>query len=452
MKTDCDSYSEGMPKVEFESTGQGLRSEREAELEAEIERLRARVSVLESIVGDRQRIAKTLQDQLRFLQTLIDTIPSPIFYKDKRRTYLGCNTAFERRLGLDREDIVGKSTSDLFPQDLAARYEQHDAELFANPGEKTYEAGLTYPDGERHDVIITKGIFTDSEGDVAGLVGVIVDISERKRAEEALRRAHDELEVRVEKRTAALAEANQNLEKEIAERVRIAEELRMSSEKLKMFAYSVAHDLKSPSVGIFGLARLLRKKLAGTLDQRHDGICEQIMKASEHVASLVDAINIYIATKENPLRIDSVNMEEVFRMLHDEFSARLTVRGITLVEPETVPVIRADKISILRVFRNLIDNALKYGGEKLSEIRMGYERCDGFHHFTVGDDGVGIRADSSVKIFNKFHREHGSEEIEGTGLGLAIIKEIVELHGGRVLVEANRNGGTLFHVWIADDL
>lgn len=448
IKKECDRYSDRLPKADIQSAG----SSSGGELEAEVERLRTRVSVLESMLSDRQEMAKTLQDQLRFLQTLIDTIPSPIFYKDKQRTYLGCNSAFERRLGLNRESILGKRAFDLFTPEIAARYEQHDAELLDNPGEKIYEASLIYPDGEKHDVIIIKGIFTDSEAEVAGLVGVIVDISERKRAQEALQRAHDDLEVRVERRTAALAEANRKLENEIAERVRIDEELRATSEKLKMFAYSVAHDLKSPSIGIHGLTRLLRKSLAGTMDQREEGICEQIMKASEHVASLVDAINIYIATKENPLRIDSVNVKEVFSMLRDEFSARLTVRSVTLAEPDIVPVIRADKISILRVFRNLIDNALKYGGERLTEIRIGYKKCDGFHHFSVRDNGVGIRTEDSAKVFDVFRREHGSEEIEGSGLGLAIIREIVELHRGRVILEANPEGGTLFHVWIADDL
>ena len=241
---------------------------RGVELEAEVRRLRARVSELESTAEGRREMEKTLRDQLQFLQTLIDTIPNSIFFKDKDGKYLGCNKAFELRIGLDRGEIIGKSASDLYAEELAARYEQHDAELFEQPREKIYETRLTYADGQDHDVIITKGIFTDSEGNVAGLVGVTLDITERKRAEEALQRAHDELEARVERRTAALAEANRNLEKEVAERSRIAEELRMSSEKLKIFAYSVAHDLKSPSIGIYGLARLLQKNFAKILGEK----------------------------------------------------------------------------------------------------------------------------------------------------------------------------------------
>lgn len=426
--------------------------ERIAELEAELERLRARVSELESAAMERPEPDLIVKDQLRFLQTLIDTIPNPIFFKDRDGKYLGCNRAFERRTGLSRNFIVGKSAFDVFDKELASRYEQHDSELFTNPGEKLYETRLAYPDGRDHDVVITKGVFRNSEGNVSGLVGVTLDITERKRAEEALRKAHDELEARVMARTAALAEANEKLEKEVGERSRIAEELRLSSEKLKVFAYSVAHDLKSPSVGIYGLAGLLRRKFAESLGENGANFCDQIMKASEHVASLVDAINVFIATKENPLKIEDVDMDEVFRMLRDEFSARLRVRQIKLVEPEKAPHLRADKISLLRVMRNLIDNAVKYGGETLTTIEIGYEQSGRYHIFTVEDDGVGIKAEDGSGIFDLFQRRGAPDEVEGTGLGLAIVKEIIERHKGDVRVERGPGGGTIFRLRIAKDL
>ena len=426
--------------------------ERETELESELEYLRLRVSELESMIKGRSEMEKTLRDQLRFLQILIDTIPNPIFFKNKVGKYLGCNKAFELRLGLRKDDIIGKCAFDLFPKELAARYEQHDTELFEKPHATIYETRLTYPDGQDHDVIITKGIFTDSEGNVSGLVGVTLDITERKRAEEALQRANDELEKRVASRTAALAEANLNLEKEVAERIKIAEELQISSEKLKIFAYSIAHDLKSPSIGIYGLARLLKKNLQGIVDDKGAGFFDQIMRASEHVASLVDAINLFIATKETPLKIEEMNMQQVFRMLREEFSARLRVRRIDLVEPKEVPLVRADKICLLRVFRNLIDNAVKYGGDRLTVIEIGYKKSGNFHHFTVKDDGVGIQADGSNEVFKLFQRQSTSDKIEGTGLGLAIVKEIVELHKGEVRVESGKHGGTVFHLSISSDL
>ncbi len=136
--------------------------------EAELKRLRTRVAELEAMAEGRREVEKILRDQLRFLQILIDTIPNGIFFKDKEGKYLGCNKAFARRVGLDRSEIIGKSAADIFSGEIAVRYGQHDAELFECPAEKIYETRVTYPDERDHDVIITKGIFTDSEGNVAG--------------------------------------------------------------------------------------------------------------------------------------------------------------------------------------------------------------------------------------------------------------------------------------------
>ncbi len=105
---------------------------------------------------------------------------------------------------------------------------------------------------------------------------------------------------------------------------------------------------------------------------------------------------------------------------------------------------RADKLCLLRVFRNLIDNALKYGGDGLATIEIGYGKSGDFHHFTVKDDGVGIEPDDG--IFKVFQRQTTSDRIEGTGLGLAIVKEIVELHKGEVRVERGQEKGTVFHL------
>ena len=412
--------------------------------DAGLKRLQARVSELEAMVVDRREVEKSLRDQLQFLNILIETIPNQIFFKDKEGKYLGCNKAFERRVGLDRGGIIGKTAWDIFPKDIAALYEKHDADLFERPGEKIYEARLTYPDEQDHDFIVTKAIFTDSEGKVSGLVGVTVDITERKQTEEALQRAHDELEGQVERRTAALAEANRKLEQEVAARSRIAEDLQRNSAKLKIFAYSIAHDLKSPSIGVYGLARLLQKNFAEMLGEKGAGFCNGIMKASEHMAALVDGINQFIAAKETPLKIEAIDMKDVFRMLRDEFSARLKERRIALVEPSGVPAVRADKVSILRVFRNLIDNAVKYGGDGLTAVEIGYEESDDFHYFMVKDDGVGIQAKDSGEIFDLFKRLNASDKIEGTGLGLAIVKEIIERHKGQIGVEPGPEGGTVF--------
>jgi PAS domain S-box-containing protein len=130
---------------------------------------------------------RQIEDHHNFLERLLETITNPIFYKDKNGVYTGCNSAFEQYLGLKKDQIVGKSVYDIAPADLADIYYAKDKELFDHPGTQTYEAQVKYADGSIHDVIFSKATFTDSEGNIDGLVGIIVDISERKRAEEELR-------------------------------------------------------------------------------------------------------------------------------------------------------------------------------------------------------------------------------------------------------------------------
>ena len=148
---------------------------------------------IESIrdITERKKTEIALLENLRFLQHLIDTIPSPIFYKDIEGVYQGFNLAFERYLGLSKKQIMGKSVYDLFPSDLADKYREMDQALFRKPGVQVYESSLMYADGSRHDVVFNKATYTDAKGNLSGLVGVIQDITDRKRAEEALRKSEE---------------------------------------------------------------------------------------------------------------------------------------------------------------------------------------------------------------------------------------------------------------------
>ena len=237
-----------------------------------------------------------------------------------------------------------------------------------------------------------------------------------------------------------------------AKRKSAEDQLRSSTEKLKLFAYSVIHDLKSPAIGIHGLTALLHKRYQGVLDHQGEKFCDQILKASEQVVALVEKVNTYIATKEMPLKVEPIDSHEIFQMIRDEFSAQLSIRQVDCSWPETAPLVKADRLSLLRVFRNLVDNALKYGGEQLSEIRIGYEESSDFHIFSVCDNGVGINTENPEKLFALFQRHETSKGIAGTGLGLAIVKEIVERHQGEVWAEPGSEQGVSFFVTISKKL
>ena len=137
-----------------------------------------------------------------------------------------------------------------------------------------------------------------------------------------------------------------------------------------------------------------------------------------------------------PLHAESVNPKEILQMIKEEFSTQLDVRRIMWSEPENLPEICADRLCLLRILRNLVDNALKYGGKELSRIDIAYKETDQFHVFSVMDDGIGIQEGVSNRIWGMFQRFESSKGIQGTGLGLAIVKELAERHGGNVRIEA----------------
>jgi diguanylate cyclase (GGDEF)-like protein/PAS domain S-box-containing protein len=137
---------------------------------------------------------RELRTQLLFTQQLIEAIPNPVFFRDVEGRYLGCNRAFEDYVGHAREHLIGKTVFDIAPKDLAEAYEAADRALLEKPGTQTYEASVVYArDGSRHDVLFNKATFYDTAGAIAGLVGVIVDITQRKQLEANTRESNERL-------------------------------------------------------------------------------------------------------------------------------------------------------------------------------------------------------------------------------------------------------------------
>ncbi len=142
-------------------------------------------------ITERHRAQEALAAHLQFLQLLLDTIPNPIFFKDVQGAYLGCNTAFEDLFGITRKEIVGKTVYDVFPRELADEYHRKDLAVFQAAGTQAYETLVQTKDGTRRNAVFHKATFPDPEGRVGGLVGVIMDITGLKQAQEALRQSEE---------------------------------------------------------------------------------------------------------------------------------------------------------------------------------------------------------------------------------------------------------------------
>lgn len=160
-----------------------------------------------------------------FQKALLDAVPLPLFYKDTCGRYQLVNRTFAEHLRRSERDILGKTVFEIAPPELAAKYYDMDKALLEKPGTQIYEHNVKDLAGEEHEVIFHKATFADETGAVRGIVGVMLDITERKKAEEELRESHEELDRRVRERTDELLKVNASLEQEVAERTRAEKEL-----------------------------------------------------------------------------------------------------------------------------------------------------------------------------------------------------------------------------------
>ncbi len=393
-------------------------------------------------ISDHKQAEEAVRQSEQKYRQLFETVSDAILVFDgETRRFIDVNEKACRLYGYSRKEFL-----ELTHTAITGEPDSSNASIEETLAGTRTHVPLRYhkkKDGTLFPVEISSSTF--ALGGRRVLCGVVRDITERKQAERELSRYREHLEDLVKERTAELAKSNERLTLEIKER-------RRAEEGLKMFAYSVAHDLKSPAIGIYGLTKRLHKQSKDVLDEKSRSYCDQILKVSEHIAALVEQINVFIRTKEVTPSFEDTNIRDVLRMLKNEFSAQLSIRRIEWIEPETEVQVKADSLALLRVFRNLIDNALKYAGDRLSKIRIGHEETVDSHIFSVTDDGKGLKGADAEKIFGLFQRHETSRGVEGSGLGLAIVKEIAQQHGGQVWVEPAVKKGATFCISISKNL
>ncbi len=247
----------------------------------------------------------------------------------------------------------------------------------------------------------------------------------------------------------AVAANNAMTHKDLQDKITALQE---KKDTIKFFAYSISHDLKSPAVAICGLAKRLKEKKGNDLDETGKAYCDQILKATTQMLALVEELNAYIAAKESPLYIERISIQEITETVRKEFEDRSVDRNIRWSEPDNLPEVHADRLSVLRVFRNLVDNSLKYGGRQMTTIKIGYEETGEHHVFSFSDNGVGISGPERDKVFDSFHRNGASKGTTGSGLGLAIVKKIAERHRGNAWLAPETKEGVTFYISIAKAL
>ena len=356
-------------------------------------------------ISEHKRAEKALFENLQFLQRLIDTIPNPVYYQNLRCVLLGCNKAFEKMFSLTREEIIGMSIHDLNLSGLAGRFSE---DIFCNPGIQMFESSSVMADGQTHHFINYKASYTNSSGSVAGTVGTILDITDRKRIED--------------------------------ERADLINELESRNAEMERFVYTISHDLRSPLVTISGFMGLLKTDIEKESRERVITDLRMIDNATSRMDWLLrDTLELSrIGRVANPE--EAISMDEIFDEALSQTRGKINIRGARVYKDEGLPCIYVDRMRIVEVMVNLIENSLKYmGNQAHPEIHLGSIIRGGETVFFIRDNGMGIEMSQHEKVFELFYKV--DRKSDGTGTGLAIVKRIIEVHGGRIWIESEKGMG-----------
>ena len=324
-------------------------------------------------VTERKMAEEALNDNYLFMQTLIQTIPIPVFIKNRDGRYTGCNNTFETFFGRSRSEIIGKTVFEVAPKEIADEYFRTDEELLNHPGTQHYESRAVSKNGQARDVIIDKAAILNSDGVATGIIGVMFDITERKVSEKALEQVN---------------------------------------KKLNLLSGITRHDINNQLTVLRGSLALLEHS-NHDLKLNHDYLVA--IKAAAGIAAIIRFTREY-----EQVGVHAPAWQDT-RTLTDT-AAKQAPLGQVIVKND-LPVgtdVFADPL-IAKVFYNLMDNAVRYGG-KITTIRFSVEDCEDKQVIVCEDDGVGVPVDEKKKIFERGFGKN-------TGLGLAISREILDITG-----------------------
>ncbi len=361
-------------------------------------------------------------------------------------TIVDANNTIANMLGYELNEIIGKTVLDF------AAEESHDL-IMKNIGyEKPYELVALRKNGSKFPIeVIAKNVIYKGK---SLRVTAIRDITDRIKAEEDLRKAHEELEKRVEERTFELSEINNMLIQEIRERKAIEkileiqkEELERSNQELEHFAYVASHDLQEPLRMISSYLQLLQKRYIGKLDQDADDFIEFAVSGAKRMQGMLQGLLDYSRIGRKGNSLTETDLNQVIEIAISNLLLSINESGAKILY-NTLPTVLADMNQMIRLFQNLINNSIKYKGNENPVILISSQLDDKKWIIKIKDNGIGIDKSNFKRIFTIFQRLHSKSEYPGEGLGLAVCKKIIERHGGKIWVESEPGDGTTFFITI----
>jgi two-component system, sensor histidine kinase and response regulator len=353
------------------------------------------------------------------LQSLINSIPDTISYRDTDGVYLGCNGAFCELTGKPASEIIGRTARDVTDSERAAWIEQRDAEVLASLQKVSCETWVEFPDGRRalHDT--SRSPLRDPDGQVLGILSIAREITERKKQEEETSRA-----------------------KAIAE-----EATRLKSD----FLANMSHEIRTPMNAIIGLSHLALKT---ALAPRQRDYLLKVQSAGQHLLGVINDILDFSKVEAGKLDLERTEfqLEKLLDNTGNLISEKSHAKGLELVfevAPDVPPNLVGDSLRLGQILLNYANNAVKFteNGEIVIAVRAS-ERTerDVLLHFRVQDTGIGLSPEQMGRLFQSFSQADASttRRFGGTGLGLAICKRLAELMGGEVGVESELGKGSTF--------
>ena len=368
-------------------------------------------------ITERKLTAEALQESEEKYKDLFSNIPVGLFWtRVSDGKLLDCNDNFAGLVGYkNSKECLSQFVASEHHVDPAAR-KRVLGEIRDNGEVGNFEAQITRKDGSTAWVSYSVRIYPERNI----IQGAVVDVTDRKRAEEALQESHDVLA----RRTQSLEAVNKELE---------------------AFSYSVSHDLRGPLRHMEGYSRVLLTDHVDQLDDEGKACLQRVVASSSRMSRLIDDLLRLSSLTRGELEIESVDLSSIAREIARRLQETKPERNVKFSFPSRV-VAHGDPRLLQVVLENLIGNAWKFTSRKRrAEIGFGVKKVNGSKTYYVRDNGAGFYAAEAGKLFVPFVRLHTDTEFDGSGIGLATVQRIVHRHGGRVWAEGRRGKGAVFH-------
>ena len=378
------------------------------------------VEMMRASVERKQTEEKLRKDEQQF-RAYFEQSMIGMTMTSKEKCCLEVNDSLCASLGYSHEELMRVTCMKLIhPDDIGPDLAQFNRMLSGEINNYAMDTRFIHKDGHivytRHAVsCVRKG-----DGSVDYVIGLVEDITERRQAEEEVRRLNAELERRVMERTA---------------------QLEVASKDLESFSYSVSHDLRAPLRAIDGFSLILLEEYQDKLDTEGQRLLNVVRDNTSLMGRLIDDILQFSRTGRLPINASTIDMEKLARSVFAELQPAVDASKLQL-EIDPLPLTRGDLAMLRRVWVNLLSNAIKFSrSREVARIKVGsYIEGDEAVYF-VKDNGVGFDMQYVDKLFGVFQRLHTVSEFEGTGIGLAIVKCVITRHGGRVWAEGKVDEG-----------